>query len=100
MYAASFGAKVNALDNEGKTPLILTSKGYEEHRNLECLKKLLLAGADKTIADKAGKRAIDYLHDLVPEDGQTDRYLLDSIKILNEKWSLLVCMAIKGSYAK
>ena len=75
VYASSFGAHINAIDNEGKTPLILTSKGYEEHRNMECLKKLLLAGADKTIEDKFGMKAIDYLNTLVPENSQPDRYL-------------------------
>lgn len=51
VYAAAFGADMNAKDNEGKTPLILCCKAYDDHRNIECLKKLLLGGSEKHIKD-------------------------------------------------
>ena len=51
VYASAFGAEINARDNEGKTPLILSCKSYVDHKNIECLKKLLLGGSDKCLQD-------------------------------------------------
>ena len=51
VYATAFGAEVDALDSELKTPMILTCKSFGDHRNTECIKKLLLAGADKSMKD-------------------------------------------------
>ena len=64
VYAAAFGADMNARDNEDKTPLIMCCKSYDDHRNLECIKKLLLAGSDKEARDYLNYRAIDYLIEL------------------------------------
>ena len=83
VYATAFGADMNARDNEEKTPLILCCKSYDDHRSIDCLKKLLLGGSDKELRDAANYRAIDYLEEF--DMGQTDVTLRDSIKILKEK---------------
>lgn len=51
VYAAAFGADMNAIDNEGKTPLILCCKSFRDHKNIECVKKLLLGGSEKNTKD-------------------------------------------------
>ncbi len=49
-------ADINAVDNFGRTPLIVAAKdGY-----METVEKLLAAGADKSIKDAFDKYAIDY----------------------------------------
>lgn len=100
VYAAAFGAEINARDNEGKTPLILSCKSYVEHKNIECLKKLLLGGADKYLRDSQNYSAIDYLKEIEANSGMRDKSLIEAIGILNDKLSFLQIMGIKGSYAK
>ena len=54
-----YKANINALDNEGATPLILAVRGH--HR--EFISLLLRRGADINITDDSGKKAIDYAKD-------------------------------------
>ena len=54
-----YKANINALDNEGATPLILAVKGH--HRDFIAL--LLRRGADIDIADNSGKKVMDYALD-------------------------------------
>ena len=54
-----YKANINALDNEGATPLILAVRGH--HR--EFISMLLRRGADIENVDNLGKKAIDYAKD-------------------------------------
>lgn len=47
VYAVAFNAEVDARDAEQKTPLLNCCSRFSDHWNTECIKKLLLAGADK-----------------------------------------------------
>ena len=59
-----YKANINALDNEGATPLILAARGH--HREFIAL--LLRRGADINIVDDSGKKAIDYAKDWGTKD--------------------------------
>lgn len=50
--------KINVVDTWGNTPLILAARNGE----LECVKTLLAAGADKKIADCFGRKAVDLVN--------------------------------------
>ncbi|KAK7895539.1 hypothetical protein WMY93_020864 [Mugilogobius chulae] len=54
-YLLSKGAKVNAQDKHGITPLLAAC--YEEH--VSCVKILLAEGADKTLKGPDGKNAFE-----------------------------------------
>ena len=63
-------ADPNAQDDKGKTPVhalaeVMVSDGMNKKiyisGGIKCLKKLLKAGADKTIRDREGKSAWDYV---------------------------------------
>lgn len=60
-YAVAQGANVDAKDDEDKTPLITSCKQFMNHRNLECLKKLISAEANQEARDIYNFRGIDYL---------------------------------------
>ena len=52
------GANVNAVDNEGKSTLILTTE-HHLHRNIcKFMKTLIRAGADINLQDKEGNNAL------------------------------------------
>jgi len=55
------GADPNAIDNEGKTALIINAK--KGKYGIEMMKVLLKHKADKDIRDKSGKTALDYSTD-------------------------------------
>lgn len=62
------GANVNATDNNGKTPLInhiLNTCDFDADTMLKVVPELLKFGADLSIKDKDGKRAEDYLQELM-----------------------------------
>ena len=99
VYAAAFGANINAKDNEGCTPLLHVCKNFDDNKNIDCLKKLLLAGADKEIVDDQGFKAINWLNRHIM-DGHGDKYLYEAKKIMSEKWSVMQFLAIKGKYGK
>lgn len=52
----SRGAKVDATDDDGRTPLMLAAEWGE----VECVRLLLAAGADRTLKDHTEKTALDY----------------------------------------
>ena len=54
-YLIAQGAEVNALDNEGETPLFLAAM----HGQIELVRLLLANGADKEVQNNEGKRAVD-----------------------------------------
>lgn len=62
VYASAFGCDINAVDNDEKTALLSCTSRFSDHWNTECVKKLLLAGAEKEVVDKQGRTAIDYLY--------------------------------------
>ena len=64
IYADAFNADIEATDNEGKTPLHLCAKSYSEHRNIECVKKLLLAGANRDAVDLYKLKPVDYINQM------------------------------------
>ena len=107
VYAAAAGADINRRDYEGRTPLITSCLHFDDHMNIEVIKKLLYAGSNRELQDYSGKRAIDYIKDVeVNQMTQTTgttvptSMLHKASKVLNEGWSLLVCLAIKNSYTK
>ena len=53
------GAKINDRDNDDRTPLM--SSMFLNEKNTQIVKLLLSHGADKTLQDKNGKTAYDYL---------------------------------------
>jgi len=53
------GAQVNAVDSKGKTPLMDACVNGE----VECVRLLLAANADRSIRDAAGRTAMDYAKD-------------------------------------
>jgi hypothetical protein len=59
------GAKPNATDDEGKTPLHLAAEGG----HVECIEVLLKRGADWRLKDKGGKTARDYVLELLKDKG-------------------------------
>jgi ankyrin repeat protein len=82
-YAVAQGAKVDAVDSEGKTPLITSCKTFMDHRNVECLKKLISAEADPEARDTYNKRGIDYLQEYYRPDVRDDQ-LKESLNVVNE----------------
>ena len=64
IYTDAFKADIEATDNEGKTPLHLCVKSFAEHRNIECIKKLLLAGANRNAVDSYNLKPIDYINSI------------------------------------
>jgi len=52
-----YGAKINAVDSEGNTPLIEAAKYAKDS---ECVELLLKAGANKKAVDAKGRTAFDY----------------------------------------
>ena len=47
VYLLSYDAYVNAKDGKGNSPLHLSVKNQGARPNIDCFKKLLLAGADR-----------------------------------------------------
>lgn len=96
VFAIAFGADIEAREDEGKTPLHLCTKSFSDHRNVECVKKLLLAGADREARDSYGNRPVEYTDAQFGNDAgiaQIRSYLI-------HKWSLLEFLSIRGSYTK
>lgn len=99
-FAVALNADVDAKNRENKTPLIDCCSRFNEHWNSDCIKKLLLAGADKNLIDSSDMRAIDYLMD-AREGSQFDSYQHnEAVNVLNEKRNLLHVLAIRNSYSK
>ena len=84
-----------------KTPLITCCVKFGDHFNVECIKKLLLAGANKEARDVNGLRAVDFLEQMRRFDKQMDNSQVnEAIEILNETYTLAQCVGVKGSYSK
>ena len=67
-YLISMGAYVNPRDNEGETPLHWAVKNYLNYPNMDCIKKLLLNGAEREAFNKDGFRPIDYLERIMQQN--------------------------------
>ena len=49
VYAVASGADINKRDYEGRTPLITSCVHFDEHMNIEVVKKLLFMGSDREL---------------------------------------------------
>ena len=97
------GADVNAVDNLGKTPLLLAARS---NSNSDVLRVLIDNGADVAFKDKEGKNALDYADENEGLKG-TDAYnLLRKKRFPGSNFSkgclvkFLICMAFFDKCAK
>ena len=60
-YLVAYGAYIDAKDCDGNTPLHLSISNYERYASLDCIKKLLLNGADRFVMNRNGETPLDVL---------------------------------------
>ena len=61
IYLVQYKASIDLRDAKGQTPLHTSISRFADHKNPECMKRLLLQGADRDAVDKEGKTMLDLL---------------------------------------
>lgn len=103
-YLVSYHGFINAKDNQKQTPLHLAIKSYKENPNIDCIKKLLLNGADREIRNFIDRTPLDELNQLTVNESKCNKDLEDDCadirRILTEKYGFLHCLMIRNHYSK
>ena len=101
-YLVSYKGFINAKDNNRQTPLHLAIERYKENPNIDCIKKLLLNGADREIRNSSDRTPLDELNLLTVNERsqELEDDCRDMRRILTEKYGFLHCLMIRNHYSK
>ena len=100
-YLVSYNGYINAKDAQKETPLHTAIKNYKTNPNIDCVKKLLLNGADRDAVTRAGRTPYDEL-ELLKTDSNPDleEDIRDMKRVIQEKYGFLHCLMIRNHYSK